>query len=118
LRYGDQFHGHSIFYSEENDEPKQSREFAKLLGQELRQRKLAPTLHHDGYRSRRLVDKELGIYRFNPLILLRTAEMPAVLFEAGVILNREEELLLASTKHQDVLIDGILAAVDQFCAKH
>lgn len=118
LRYGDQFRGHSIFYSEENDEAEDSRAFADMLGRELRQRKLTPTLHHDGYRSRRLVDKALGIYRFNPLILLRTAEMPAVLFEAGVILNREEELLLASSKHQDVLIDGILAAVDRFCAKH
>ena len=117
LRYGDQFHGHSIFYSEENDEPEHSREFAGLLGQELRKRKLAPTLHHDGYRGRRLVDKELGIYRFNKLIVLHSADMPAVLFEAGVILNREEELLLASTKHQDVLIDGMLTAVDRFCAK-
>jgi N-acetylmuramoyl-L-alanine amidase len=117
LRYGDQFRGHSIFYSEENDEPELSREFADLLGAEMRKRKLTPTLHHDGYRGRRLVDKELGIYRFNPLIVLYTADMPAVLFEAGVILNREEELLLAGTKHQDVLIDGILAAVDRFCAK-
>jgi N-acetylmuramoyl-L-alanine amidase len=117
LRYGDQFQGHSIFYSEENDEPEDSRAFAEMLGSELRKRKLTPTLHHDGYRSRRLVDKELGVYRFNPLIVLHTADMPAVLFEAGVILNREEELRLASPKHQDVLIDGILAAVDQFCAK-
>ncbi len=118
LRYGDQFRGHSIFYSEDNDEPERSREFASLLGQELRARKLAPTLHHDGYRGRRLVDENLGIYRFNKLIVLHSADMPAVLFEAGVILNREEELLLASEKHQDLLIDGILAAVDRYCEKH
>lgn len=117
LRYGDQFRGHSIFFSEDNDEPEQSREFADLLGRELRKRKLVPTLHHDGYRSRRLVDKELGVYRFNQLIVLHSADMPAVLFEAGVILNREEELLLATTQHQDVLIGGILDAVDKFCAK-
>lgn len=117
LRYGDQFRGHSIFYSEDNDEPRQSRAFAELLGRELRQRGLAPTHHHDGYRGRRLVDKELGVYRFNKLIVLYTADMPAVLFEAGVILNREEELLLATPRYQDLLIDGILAAVDRFCVR-
>ncbi len=117
LRYGDQFSGHSIFISEKNEEAKDSRLFADLLGRELRARKLKPTLHHDGYRSRRLLDKELGIYRFNQLILLYSAEMPAVLFEAGVILNRDEELLLTTTAHQDRLIDGILAAVDKFCAR-
>jgi N-acetylmuramoyl-L-alanine amidase len=117
LRYGDQFHGHSIFYSERNGEARRSREFAELLGRELRARDLVPTPHHHGYRSRRLVNRELGVYRFDPLILLYTADMPAVLFEAGVILNRQEELRLATMQHQDVLIDGILAAVDQFCAR-
>lgn len=117
LRYGDQFSGHSIFISEDNDEPKDSRLFADLLGREMRARKLTPTLHHDGYRGRKLLDKELGVYRFNKLILLYTADMPAVLFEAGVILNRDEELRLATAQHQDLLIDGILAAVDKFCAR-
>lgn len=117
LRYGDQYRGHSVFYSRRNEEADLSREFANLLGLELRERNLAPTLHHDGYRSRRLVNSALGVYHFDPLILLYTAEMPAVLFEAGVILNRKEELLLATEQHQDVLIDGILAAVDKFCAK-
>ena len=118
LRYGDQFRGHSIFYSRRNKEARLSREFANLLGQELRNRKLNPTLHHDGYRSRRLVNSVLGVYHFDPLILLYSAEMPAVLFEAGVILNREEELLLATQQHQDALIDGILAAVDRYCDKY
>jgi N-acetylmuramoyl-L-alanine amidase len=117
LRYGDQFHGHSIFYSERNREAGLSRQFAELLGTELRKRELTPTPHHHGYRGRRLMNRALGVYRFDPLILLYTAKMPAVLFEAGVILNRQEELRLATTQHQDVLIDGILTAVDRFCAR-
>lgn len=118
LRYGDQFRGHSIFYSERNDEAEESRAFADLIGRELRARKLVPTPHHDGYRSRRLVDRELGIYRFDPLILLHSADIPAVLFEAGVILNRDEEQLLNDSKHQDLLIDGILDAVGRYCAEY
>lgn len=118
LRFGDQFRGHSIFYSERNDEAEESRAFAELLGRELRARKLTPTLHHDGYRSRRLVNRELGIYRFDPLILLHSADMPAVLFEAGVILNRDEEQLLSGSKHQDLLIDSILAAVGRYCTEY
>jgi N-acetylmuramoyl-L-alanine amidase len=62
------------------------------------------------------VDRELGIYRYDPLILLHTAKMPAVLFEAGVILNRRDEIQLAGTAHQDIEIGAILDSVDRFCA--
>jgi N-acetylmuramoyl-L-alanine amidase len=33
--------------------------------------------------SRELIDRALGIYRYDELAVLRTATMPAVLFEAG-----------------------------------
>src|SRR5690349_15865388 len=77
LRYGDQYHGHSIFYSQRNDESDDSRRFADLIGKEMRERSLTPTLHHDGVGKRHLVNRQLGIYRYDPLILLYSASMPA-----------------------------------------
>ena len=116
LRYGDQYHGHSIFYSERNDDPDDSREFAILIGEKMRERGLTPTLHHDGVGKRHLVNRTLGIYRYDPLILLHSASMPAVLFEAGIILNRDEELALRQGAYQDKLIEGLISAVDDYCA--
>jgi N-acetylmuramoyl-L-alanine amidase len=42
--------------------------------------------------------------------------MPAVLLEAGSIVNREEELLLASPERQALVSAAITDAVDEFCA--
>jgi N-acetylmuramoyl-L-alanine amidase len=41
-----------------------------------------------------LLDQRLGIHRFDDLIVLKTAPMPAVLVEAGVIANPGEETRL------------------------
>jgi N-acetylmuramoyl-L-alanine amidase len=48
-----------------------------------------------GHRRRELVDATNGVYRYDQLIVLRTTQMPAVLLEAGSIVNRKEELELA-----------------------
>jgi N-acetylmuramoyl-L-alanine amidase. len=47
-----------------------------------------------GSRRRLLVDPEAGVYRYDQLIVLRQTHVPAVLLEAGSIINRNEELLL------------------------
>ena len=41
-----------------------------------------------GHRRRILVDAEDGVYRYDQLIVLRQTKMPAVLLEAGSIVNR------------------------------
>jgi len=41
--------------------------------------------------------------------------MPAVLVEAGVIVNRNEELLLRSADHQKKLASALVGAVVDFC---
>src|SRR5262245_46775442 len=65
---------------------------------------------------RELVDAEAGVYRYDALIVLRTARMPAVLLEAGSIVNRDEELLLASTDRQMLIAGSVVNAVESFCA--
>ena len=44
--------------------------------------------------------------------------MPAVLLEAGSIINRQEELELASPERRLAVAEAVAAAVEEFCATH
>ena len=41
--------------------------------------------------------------------------MPAVLLEAGSIINRDEELAMNSPERQDMISAAVAGAVKQFC---
>ena len=41
--------------------------------------------------------------------------MPAVLLEAGSIINRDEELKMDSPERRDIISNGVAAAVKEFC---
>ena len=60
---------------------------------------MRPSLHHaepiEG-ENREVIDRLNGVYRFDDLVVLRSAAMPAVLLEAGIIKHREEELIVAT----------------------
>lgn len=117
LPYSDHFKGHSLFFSGKNAKAEQSLHFARLLGDELLSLELSPTLHHAEAikgENRPLVDREKGIYQFDNLILLKNAEMPAVLLEAGVIVNREEEMKLNQPQYQYLLIAAVERALLRF----
>jgi N-acetylmuramoyl-L-alanine amidase len=117
--FSDRFKGHSIFVSIDNGDPKGSLLFAKLLGSQLKTRGLQYTPHYTdkvmGNRRRTLVDPETGVYRYDQLIVLKATQMPAVLLEAGSIINRDEELLMGSAEHQSLIGASVTDAVMQFC---
>jgi N-acetylmuramoyl-L-alanine amidase len=117
--YSDRFKGHSIFVSYENRQLKASLDFAKLLGRELKAQGLEYTPHYSkpfmGRWQKQLIDAETGVYRYDELVVLRTTRMPAVLFEAGSIVNREEELLLASPTRQQPIAAAVAEAVEAYC---
>jgi N-acetylmuramoyl-L-alanine amidase len=118
--FSDRFKGHSIFISYENSDPSGSLLFARLLGSQLKSRGLHYTPHYTepfmGYRQRELIDAKAGVYRYDQLIVLKDTRMPAVLLEAGLIINRDEELLLASPEHQARISAAVSEAVEKFCA--
>jgi N-acetylmuramoyl-L-alanine amidase len=117
--YNDRFPGHSIFISNTNADRAGSLVFARQLGLALKERGLRYTPHYTekfmGKRQRELVDREAGVYRYDALIVLKSTLMPAVLMEAGSIVNRDEELLLATPEHEAIMANAVVAAVDQFC---
>jgi N-acetylmuramoyl-L-alanine amidase len=115
--FSDRFKGFSIFFSGKNPKIEQSLQLAKLVSQEFLQLKLKPTLHHAENitgENRPLIDSEHGIYRFDNLIILKNAKMPAILVECGVIVNRDEELQLSEINHQKKLANALSNAISQF----
>ena len=80
----------------------------------MRRQGLTPTLHHAEPikgENRELVNPDLGIYRFDDLIVLKSATMPAALLECGVIVNRAEEAELLTEERQQKAVAAIHQAV-------
>ena len=118
--YNDDYPGYAIFISKDNADPKGSLEFAHLLGKALRARGLQFTSHYTlklmGSHRRELLDADAGVYRFDQLVVLRHTRMPAALLEAGSIVNRQEELELATPERRAATSAAVVAAVGEFCA--
>jgi N-acetylmuramoyl-L-alanine amidase len=118
--FSDRFRGYSIFISDANADRKGSLAFGHLLGRELQARAMHYTSHYTlplmGRHRHQLVDAEAGVYRYDQLLVLRNTLMPAVLLEAGSIVNRTEELELATPERRALISAAVVAAVEEFCA--
>lgn len=115
-KYCDDFHGYSIFMSNKNAKPLESLGFATTLGRALLDAGFTPSLHHETQENRLVLDREKGIYAFDDLIVLKTAKMPAVLLECGVIVNRAEEAKLNDPAYRNRLVEAISSAVENLAA--
>ncbi|KAF0811935.1 hypothetical protein IGB42_03477 [Andreprevotia sp. IGB-42] len=92
------FAGYSLFVSRKNADPQASLACALQLADALQAAGMRPTLHHAeavAGENRPLADAARGIYWFDDLVVLKTASQPAVLLEAGVIVNPQQEAWLA-----------------------
>ena len=118
--YSDRFSGYAIFVSNDNADRADSLAFGHSLGQELQKHGLRYTPHYTlplmGRICHELIDEEAGVYRYDHLIVLHSAHMPAVLLEAGSIINRQEELELATPERRLIVAEAVTAAVEEFCA--
>jgi N-acetylmuramoyl-L-alanine amidase len=119
-RFNDDYSGYGIFVSEDNAARAASLEFGKLLGAALQARGLGYTPHYRlalmRNRARDLLDADFGVYRYDQLVVLKETHMPAVLLEAGSIVNRQDELALASPERRALESAAITSAVEDFCA--
>jgi N-acetylmuramoyl-L-alanine amidase len=64
------------------------------------------------------LDSTRRIYRRENLVVLKETMMPAVLVEAGVIVNRDEELVLSTPAYQTIIATAVAQAVSKFCNPH
>ena len=119
-RFNDDYPGYALFVSYDNPDRVGSLQFADLLGKALQAHGVPFTPHYTlplmGNRRRQLVDAAGGVYRYDQLVVLRETRMPAVLLEAGSIVNRQEELDLATPQRRARASAAVVSAVDDFCA--
>src|SRR6516165_2661989 len=120
----DKFEGFSLWVSKKNNKYEESLSFAKTLADRLMASGLKFTTHHDELtntakygRIAPLVDRGRGIYdAYDNIAVLYESRMPAVLLEAGMIVNRAEEQVLSSPTRRATVARAVAGAVERFCA--
>jgi N-acetylmuramoyl-L-alanine amidase len=117
--FSDRFSGYSVFVSRNNPDFKTSLSFAELVAKEMKAQGLQYaqqyTLAIMGRYQHPLLNKETGVYSYDQLVVLRSTRMPAVLLEAGSIINRDEELKMDSSERRDIISGAVAAAAKEFC---
>jgi N-acetylmuramoyl-L-alanine amidase len=117
--FSDRFSGYSVFVSRNNPDFQKSLLFAELVGKEMKAQGLQYARQYTqaimGRYQHPLLNKETGVYGYDKLIVLKRTRMPAVLLEAGSIINRDEELKMDSPERRDIISSGVTAAVKEFC---
>jgi N-acetylmuramoyl-L-alanine amidase len=113
MSYTDRKRGFGLFVSAQNPDPVTSLRCASTMGAMLRRAGFVPTPWHG--RKHRAADAENGVWYYDNLVVLYRTTLPAVLFEAGVIKHRDEELELLDPQRQarmaDALATGIVACL-------
>ena len=116
--FSDQHAGFSLFVSRANPDVTGSLRCASAIGQALRGAGFTPSLYHAepiAGEFKPFADRENGVHYYDNLVVLKTARQPALLLEAGVIVNRDEELLLLMPAYQtrmaEAVADGLRACL-------
>ena len=107
---GERFAGFSLFVSRLDPRLEQSLACASAIGAELLKAGFARSLYHADPVEREFksfADRANGVHYYDNLVVLKTAFSPAVLFEAGVILNRDEELRMMDPAVRRAIAGGI-----------
>jgi len=113
-RFSDRFSGFSLFVSRRNPELAGSLACASAIGASLRAAGFAPSLYHAEPipgESKPFADRLNGVHYFDNLVVLHTATQPAVLLEAGVIVNRAEELRMREPATRRRIAEAVAAGV-------
>jgi len=117
--FSDRFSGYSVFVSRNNPDFETSLSFAELVAKEMKAQGLKYaqqyTLAIMGRYQHPLLNKETGVYSYDQLVVLKTTRIPAVLLEAGSIINRDEELKMDSPERRDIISNAVAAAAKEFC---
>lgn len=101
--------GYGIFVSQQNPDLETSLRCASAIGSQLRRAGFVPTPWHA--RQHPAADAENGVWYYDNLVVLYRTSLPAVLFEAGVIKHREEELELLDPERQALMADVVATGI-------
>jgi N-acetylmuramoyl-L-alanine amidase len=112
--YTDRHSGYSVFVSRLNPRVETSLKCASAIGEGMRQAGFTASRYHAESilgEGRPFADEANGVHYFDNLAVLRTATVPALLFEAGVIVNRDEELRMRDPAVRRRIVGAIVAGV-------
>lgn len=110
------FAGFSLFVSRRNPEVKQSLACASAIGAAMRSAGFTPSRYHADPvlgENRPFADEQNGVHYFDNLAVAKAATMPALLFEAGVIVNREEEARVSRPEARALIAAAIAQGVSR-----
>jgi len=107
--FSDRWMGHSMFVSQRNPDLSRSLLCGSAIGARLQRMGFEPT--DKNARRRDYADSLHAVHYFDNLIVLYRAQQPALLFEAGVIKHRDEELLLRDPVRQTRMADAIATGI-------
>lgn len=115
-----EFSGFSLFVSRDNRQVAKSLACASSIGKALRAKGFAPSRYHADPSiggTRPFADEENGVHYFDNLAVGRTAAMPSVLVEAGVIVNREEDKRMLDPQIRAGLAAAVAEGIDGCLAR-
>lgn len=75
-------------------------------------RDIAAELQRRGHDAILIGDEDYGVHYYDNLVVLHSATVPALLFEAGVLVNRHEELALRDRRVRMRRARSVVEAVD------
>jgi N-acetylmuramoyl-L-alanine amidase len=114
MAYGDRFAGFSLFVSRKNAYLPASLNCASAIGGALIRAGFKPSRHHAEPipgENRPFADESNGVHYYDGLLVLKTARQPAVLMEAGIIVNRDEELTLREPATREKIAKAVAGAL-------
>jgi N-acetylmuramoyl-L-alanine amidase len=112
--FSDRFSGFSLFVSHLQPHLAASLKCASAIGAALRQEGFIPSRYHADPvlgENRPFADEANGVHYFDNLAVLKTARIPALLFEAGVIVNRDEELRMRDPAMRAKIVSAVVSGV-------
>jgi N-acetylmuramoyl-L-alanine amidase len=113
-RFTNEFSGYSVFVSRKNPRYDESLDVARRIGHAMQSSKFKFARHHHEQiagENRPFADEDAGVYAFDDLVVLKTATMPAVLVECGVIVNPKEEQALLTKDRQATITAAIVRGI-------
>jgi len=111
------FSGYSIFISKKNTHFVESLSLAKSIGYQLQLSGFHYSKHHSEKikgENHILLDKKVGVYLFDNLVVLKKTQIPAVLIECGIIVNPEEENKIKNTDYHQRFSMAIKKGVELY----
>jgi len=107
--------GFCVYVSRKNPYPEASLLFARLISGFMVGKGLTPSTHHgEDVPGERHIMIAPGVYYYDNLIVLKEARSPAVLVEAAVLTNYNDEAAASSPEFQQKVTEALREAVTTY----